>query len=239
MTVTRTLTAIVLLTWIAGCGQAPPGPKGDAGPAGSPGVRGAAGPAGADGVAGPPGPQGPAGPQGAQGPAGPPGSPIRIVRTSCDRSGCEIECAADEILLNAFCGPRRTTAAFAAERAASCRRHDPADNPLIAVCVRSSSVVDFVAEKPIVMAQAVAADIPRLDFAKTCREGASANQATLDRCMRDEENARNKLATEWGEFAHSDRTNCTDLARLGTGQSYVELITCLEMAKVARTLPKQ
>ena len=73
----------------------------------------------------------------------------------------------------------------------------------------------------------------------TCREGASANKATLDHCMSDEEKARSKLATEWDQFAHSDRTNCTDLAKLGTGQSYVELITCLEMAKVARTLPKQ
>ena len=58
--------------------------------------------------------------------------------------------------------------------------------------------------------------------------------------MRDEENARAKLAGEWESFRPADRTSCTELARLGGGlQSYVELLTCLEMAKDARGLPKE
>ena len=40
------LTAVLLLTLVAGCGQAPAPPKGDAGPAGPPGARGETGPAG-------------------------------------------------------------------------------------------------------------------------------------------------------------------------------------------------
>jgi len=51
--------------------------------------------------------------------------------------------------------------------------------------------------------------------------------------------ARQKLTAEWETFPHADRTQCTALAKLGTVlQSYVELITCLEMAKDARALPK-
>jgi hypothetical protein len=58
--------------------------------------------------------------------------------------------------------------------------------------------------------------------------------------MRDEQRARQQLAATWETFPHTDRTQCTALARLGGGglQSYVELITCLEMAKAARALPK-
>ena len=57
--------------------------------------------------------------------------------------------------------------------------------------------------------------------------------------MRDEQRARQKLTTEWDKFTHANPTECTTLARLGAVlQSYVELITCLEMAKDARALPK-
>jgi hypothetical protein len=90
------------------------------------------------------------------------------------------------------------------------------------------------------LAQSAAGEVPRLEFASGCRDGAGGNKATADRCIGDEEKARAKLATEWGTFAHADRTNCTALARLGGGglQSYVELLTCLEMAKDAKSLPK-
>jgi hypothetical protein len=149
-------------------------------------------------------------------------------------------CNTDEILLHAYCGARRSSAVFPAERTASCRRHDPADSPLIAVCVKSSSVSDFVAAKPVLVAQATPGDVPRLEFARGCRDTAGGDAGVLKRCMDDEEKARAKLATEWDKFAHSDRTECTALARLGAGmQSYVELITCLEMAKEAKRLPKE
>ena len=164
---------------------------------------------------------------------------MRIVRASCGAE-CLVECGADEILLHAYCGARRTAATYPGERSASCRRHDPADDPLIAVCVKSASVSDFVAPKPAAAAHAVAGDVPRLDFASGCRNAAAGNAATLQDCMSAEQKARDKLATEWGKFPHGERTRCTELARLGGGmQSYVELITCLEMAEVAKTLPKE
>ena len=175
-----------------------------------------------------------------RGPPGPPASSIRAVRASCSADDCTIECRADEILLHAHCGARRTPATYPAERTASCRRHGPADNPLIALCAKTASISDFVAAKPVVVEQAVAGDVPRLEFASGCRDAAAGNEVTLRNCMGAEEKARAKLATEWGKFPHAERTRCTELARLGGGmQSYVELITCLEMAEIAKTLPKQ
>ena len=85
----------------------------------------------------------------------------------------------------------------------------------------------------------VAQGVPNLEFAQGCRQTASGDSAVLNTCMRDEQRARQKLTTEWETFPHGDRTECTALAKLGTVlQSYVELITCLEMAKDARALPK-
>jgi hypothetical protein len=91
--------------------------------------------------------------------------------------------------------------------------------------------------RPIVVAQAEG--LPHLEFASGCRDTARGDANVLNFCMRDEQRARQKLATEWETFPHGDRTQCTALAKLGGGlQSYVELITCLEMAKAARALPK-
>jgi len=87
----------------------------------------------------------------------------------------------------------------------------------------------------VVVAQAV----PALEFAQGCRNTASGDATILSRCMGDEERAQQKLTTEWETFPRGDRTECTALVKLGTVlQSYVELITCLEMAKDARALPK-
>ncbi len=90
----------------------------------------------------------------------------------------------------------------------------------------------------VVVAQA--GGVPNLEFAQGCRNTASGDAAILSRCMGDEQRARQQLAASWETFPHADRTQCTALARLGGGdlQSYVELITCLEMAKEARALPK-
>jgi hypothetical protein len=100
-----------------------------------------------------------------------------------------------------------------------------------------ASVFGTIRSPPVV---AQAGGVPSLEFAAGCRNTAAGNVATLDSCMRDEERARQKLATEWDGFPHADRTECTALAKMGSVlQSNVELITCLEMAKQARALPKE
>jgi len=88
---------------------------------------------------------------------------------------------------------------------------------------------------------ALAADpVPKLDIGASCRSaGAAAVIAMRDRaaCERDEDNARATLEKEWSEFTPSDQARCVRLVTLGGGPSYVELLTCLEMAKQVKELP--
>jgi hypothetical protein len=178
--------------------------------------------------------------QGLQGPAGPPGpgAPVRVVRADCDAAGCTVACNADEFLLTAYCGARREAAVFPSEHSASCHHHGPHGSPIVAACAKVSAqaatAVPDAAAKPVT--PAVAHDLPRLDVAATCR--ADQNKATVDNCMADENRARQRLETEWGQFGSADRSQCTQVSSMRGFQSYVELLTCLEMARDASKLPK-
>src|SRR5215831_5634758 len=94
---------------LAGCGQGPQGPKGEAG------------------AAGPPGPSGPAGSAAA--------NTLRVVRIECGTSACTAACNGDEVLVTAYCGPRRSAVTLVNERSASCPRGAGA-SPLVAVCAK-------------------------------------------------------------------------------------------------------
>jgi hypothetical protein len=239
MRVMRSLAAIALALCLIACTEGSPGPKGDAGAQGVPGPKGDTGPAGPAGVAGPPGPQGPQGPPGPQGSAGAAGvgAPIRVVRANCDAASCIVACNQDEILLTAYCGARKTPAQFPTPQSATCHRHEPASNPLIAACVRSASVVAVSAPTPTINVRAGVADVPTFDIGATCR-AATVSKAELDTCTRDEEHARERLAKEWGRSAPAETRHCTQLSSMKGFQSYVELVTCLEMASEASKLPK-
>jgi hypothetical protein len=87
--------------------------------------------------------QGPKGDPGATGPAGPPGpagpaTGVRLVRSACDATDCTVQCAADEVLVTAWCGTARNPTNFPTERSATCRGRGAADNSLFAVCAKSA-----------------------------------------------------------------------------------------------------
>ena len=88
----------------------------------------------------------------------------------------------------------------------------------------------------------LAADpVPKFDAGPSCRSaGATAVMATRDAaaCERDESTARDTLEKEWRQFTQSDQARCVRLVTLGGGPSYVELLTCLEMAKQVKELPQ-
>src|ERR1700761_1481314 len=76
----------------------------------------------------------------------------------------------------------------------------------------------------------VADAIPQLDVAKECRfEGGTSE--IYDRCMRDENEALEELRTTWTKVGAADRASCTAEATNGGYASYIELLTCLEMAR--------
>lgn len=86
----------------------------------------------------------------------------------------------------------------------------------------------------------VADHVPKLDTDSSCRS-AAASSAMVNRnedvCKRDEQDARGKLEQQWSQYTPTQRSRCESLVRLGGSPSYVELLTCLEMASAASKLP--
>ena len=137
----KMLSLIILMAGLlVACGQNEPGPKGDAGSAGE------------RGEAGPPGPVGPPGtrPEASRSsavrpgwpPPGPPGtaSPtlLRIVRATCDATGCTAQCNEDEEMFVAYCGAARNSAIYSTQRSATCRARTAANSPIVATCLKSA-----------------------------------------------------------------------------------------------------
>ena len=60
---------------------------------------------------------------------------------------------------------------------------------------------------------------------------------SADNCISDEMKAKAKLRDQWGRYTVAQRQHCTRLATLGGLPSYVELLTCLDMAKEAANIP--
>jgi len=90
---------------------------------------------------------------------------------------------------------------------------------------------------PLVIA--AADQVPSFDVNPTCRGAAAtagAGGRGLDVCVRTELGARDQLAQEWSTFPPADRTRCIQLTNMTRMPSYVQVLTCLEMARDARTL---
>src|ERR1039457_5739241 len=87
----------------------------------------------------------------------------------------------------------------------------------------------------------LAADqVPKFDTGPICRS-ASATAVMGTRVTaareRDENTARATLEQEWSQFTPSDKARCARLVTQGGGPSYVDLLTCLELAKQVKELP--
>ena len=89
----------------------------------------------------------------------------------------------------------------------------------------------------LMLSASLRADVPRLNFTAAC-QAASVDHATLEICIKDEEKARAELGKQWSKYSGDDASHCAQLASMGDIQSYVELLTCLEMRSEARRLPK-
>ena len=89
----------------------------------------------------------------------------------------------------------------------------------------------------------VADQVPTLNFMPSCRasaDGILGVKENMDSCVRSETEARDQAAKQWSTFLAADRAACTRLTTLGgTGGTYTELLTCLEMKRDARKLPKE
>ena len=101
--------------------------------------------------------------------------------------------------------------------------------PLLPIILTASHVV-------------LAADtMPKFDVERTCRPTAAAGLPGRDAaaCQRDENDARTKLEQVWTRYNAAQRSQCAGFAGLDRAPSYVELLTCLEIAKQANELPDE
>jgi len=82
-------------------------------------------------------------------------------------------------------------------------------------------------------------DVPKFDARPGCQAGADPGlglERDVQACMASELAARNTLVQRWAQFTASDKAECTSLTLQGGPPSYIELLTCVEMAQEARSL---
>lgn len=93
------------------------------------------------------------------------------------------------------------------------------------------------------MLSAVADGVPNIDIEKTCRvaagTGIAPTRTDIDACLADEQGAREQLVKEWVQFSAADKARCVQAARTAYLPSYVEWLSCLEMARDAKKLPEE
>ena len=86
------------------------------------------------------------------------------------------------------------------------------------------------------IAAAAEGEIPKFDITATCR--GSGQVQTSAKCMQDEQAARDQLAKLWVQFKQSDASRCVRVMSDGGGTAgYVELLTCLQAARVEEKTP--
>jgi len=88
---------------------------------------------------------------------------------------------------------------------------------------------------------AVADPAPSFNVEPSCRQAASGDigiKQDLAACFDDEKGAHEQLVKEWSGFTAADRSLCTRLSTTGGAPTYTELLTCLEISRDARKLPK-
>ena len=75
-------------------------------------------------------------------------------------------------------------------------------------------------------------ELPAFDVTRNCKaETAGASIEGPESCMKDETDAKNQLAKRWSSYSASQKKDCVGESTTGGEKSYVELLTCLEMAQ--------
>ncbi len=93
------------------------------------------------------------------------------------------------------------------------------------------------------LSPAAAQQVPRLDIEATCRAAPrllAEDASPYNGCMQDETEAERELKAMWGSAAAAHRETCAGEAQIGGSPSYVDMLTCLQMAQGAEpTKPRR
>ena len=86
--------------------------------------------------------------------------------------------------------------------------------------------------------------VPVINVEQTCKETAATDKAmnldlpqSVEKCMSDENAARQQVATVWSSYSASVRDRCEQEATTAGIGSYVDLLTCMQMTDPAKMVP--
>jgi hypothetical protein len=84
--------------------------------------------------------------------------------------------------------------------------------------------------------------VPNLDVERTCQSAQVTNttisdKANYDGCLRSEREAKKEAERHWSSYTPAAKRQCQDQFKAGGYPSYVEMVTCLELA--SGTVPTQ
>jgi hypothetical protein len=82
---------------------------------------------------------------------------------------------------------------------------------------------------------ALADSVPNLDVEQTCKSAQAAgsglsDRASYDGCLRSERDAKHQAEQHWGSYTAASKRQCEAQFKAGGYPSYVEMVTCLELA---------
>lgn len=84
---------------------------------------------------------------------------------------------------------------------------------------------------------AVADSLPKFDIVRVCHyEGGSKD--IVEKCAADQAKARDELQSQWSQFSAVDKNVCIRQTNIDGNPGYVELLTCLEIARDIKNPPK-
>ena len=93
-------------------------------------------------------------------------------------------------------------------------------------------------------APAYADSVPDLDIDKTCASASrvdigstATEEETRNGCIRSEREAKKEAERRWGDYSAAAKSQCRSQFKAGGYPSYVEMVTCLELA--SGTVPTQ
>jgi hypothetical protein len=74
--------------------------------------------------------------------------------------------------------------------------------------------------------------VPTFNITQNCETEAAGSgfPGGAKNCAKDEKDAKSQLGKSWPRFSASNKRHCVGESEIGGDQSYVELLTCLEMS---------
>lgn len=95
---------------------------------------------------------------------------------------------------------------------------------------------------PAIIPASAADEPPKLDIEKTCKSASGTEvrlneNASTEGCMRSEREAENDLKRDWDTFPGVAKKQCASQYQAGGYPSYVEILTCLELASGTAPAP--